>query len=295
MEYIKTRTIMTKSNKGSHWFGIDYHMNLYKGCNFGCVYCDNMSDTYHIKDFSKIKVKENALKILENELVSKNNKGVISFGSLSDPYNKLEKDLELTRSALKLINKHGFGVSIDTKSDLILRDIDILKEISKNNNVIIKISLCTTSENLSRKLEPNAPSINKRLNTLKVLHENGIYAGILLMPILPFITDNVDNIKSCVRAAYENKAKFIYTKMGLTLRKGNKECYYKYLDDFYPGLKLDYEKVYEKSTFLSPLMYKNLLETFVSLCNEYHLLCDMTEIIKAYKKNIPSTKQISLF
>ncbi len=295
MEYIKTRTIMTKSDKGDRFFGIDYHMNLYKGCNYGCIYCEARSEVFHIDDFDKIKVKENALKILEKELSSKNFKGVVSFGTLSDPYNKEEKDLKLTRGALKLIKKYGFGVSIDTKSDLILRDIDLLKEINKHNNVIIKISICTNNEEISRKIEPNVISVKKRLNILKVLNENGIFAGVLLMPVLPFITDNEDNIKACVYAAYKNKAKFIFTRMNLSLRTKSREYYYENIDKIYKNLSNDYKKVYEKNTFCTPLRYKSILESFVNECNKYHLLCDMSEIINAYKKIIPSTHQISLF
>ena len=129
MEYVKTRTIMTKSDQGEKWFGIDYHMNLYKGCSFGCIYCDSRSDCYHISNFDEVKSKVNALEILEQELSSKGYRGVVSFGTLSDPYNPCEEELEITRNALKLILKYGFGVSIDTKSDLILRDLDLLKEI----------------------------------------------------------------------------------------------------------------------------------------------------------------------
>ena len=128
---------MTKSDQGSRWFGIDYHMNLYKGCPFGCIYCDSRSDAYHIDNFDEIRSKVDALKILEEELASKGYKGVVSFGTLSDPYNELESKYEITRGALELIKKYEFGVSIDTKSDLILRDIDLLKEIALKNNVII--------------------------------------------------------------------------------------------------------------------------------------------------------------
>ena len=100
MEYVKTRTIMTKSDQGEKWFGIDYHMNLYKGCSYGCIYCDSRSDCYHINNFDEVKTKVDALEILESELASKGYRGVVSFGTLSDPYNPEEKDLEITRNAL---------------------------------------------------------------------------------------------------------------------------------------------------------------------------------------------------
>jgi DNA repair photolyase len=295
MNYVKTRTIMTKSDQGNRWFGIDYHMNLYRGCNYGCIYCDSRSDAYHIGNFDVIKSKENALSILEEELASKKNKGVVSFGTLSDPYNEQEKKYKITRGALELIKKYGFGVSIDTKSDLILRDLDLLNDIKKNNNVIIKISICTTDNDLAKVLEPNVISPKRRLEVLKVLRENDIYAGLLMMPVLPFITDNEENIKKCVAAASNYGANFIYTKMGMTLRNKVREYYYEHIDKLYPGLSNDYKTVYEKSIVCNPLKYRDLLEVFINECNKYHILCDMTEIIKDYKKDIPSREQISFF
>lgn len=295
MEYLKTKTIMTKSNQGYRWFGIDYHMNLYRGCSYGCIYCDSRSDTYHIKDFDAIKSKENALEILETELASKNKKGVISFGTLSDPYNELEKEYKITRGALELIKKYGFGVSIDTKSDLIIRDIDLLKEIQKKNNVIIKISITTPDSKLAAFLEPNVISPEKRFETLKILRENDIYAGILMTPVLPFITDRADNIKEMARLASVYNAKFIYTKMGMTLRSNVHNYYYEKIDKLYKGLANDYKKIYKETVTCNPIRYPELLEIFVRECNKYHLLCDMSEIILDYKRKIPTKEQISLF
>lgn len=295
MECVKTRTIMTKSNQGNLWFGIDYHMNLYRGCSFGCIYCDSRSDTYHIKNFDKIKSKENALQILEEELASKSLKGVVSFGTLSDPYNELESEYKITRGALELIKKYGFGVSIDTKSDLILRDMDLLKEIAKNNSVIIKVSITTYEDELASILEPNVISSTKRFEVLKTLRENDIYAGVLMTPVLPFITDSVENIKKMVRLSKENDAKFIYTKMGMTLRSNVHEYYYERIEKQYSGLSIDYKSVYGNNVVCNPLRYPDLLEIFVKECNKYHLLCDMSEIIKDYKRKIPMKEQISLF
>lgn len=296
MEYVKTRTIMTKSDQGGHWFGIDYHMNLYRGCSFGCIYCDSRSEAYHIKNFDEIKGKVNALDILEEELASKQFKGVVSFGTLSDPYNIMEEKYEFTRGALKLIEKYGFGVSIDTKSDLILRDLDLLKSINKKNNVIIKISITTTDESLAKTLEPNVISPEKRFQLVKVLRENGIYAGVLMTPVLPFVTDSEENIKSMIKEAHRVRARFIYTKMGMTLRRTVADYYYEKIDQLYPGLSMDYKGIYEKSLIANPLRYKDLLELFVNECNKYQLLCDMGEIIQDYKIKVPQVnEQISLF
>lgn len=295
MEYIRTRTIMTKSDLGDRWFGIDYHMNLYKGCSYGCIYCDSRSDAYHIDNFDEVRSKEDALKILEEELASKKNKGVVSFGTLSDPYNEQEKEYEITRGALELIKKYGFGVSIDTKSDLILRDIDLLKDIQEKNNVIIKISITTHEDELAKVLEPNVISSSSRFQVVKELRKNGIYTGVLMTPVLPFITDSEENIKEMVRLSSESNANFIYTKMGMTLHRKAREYFYEHMDKLYPGLSNDYQCVYEKNIVCSPLKYRDLLVLFVNECNKYHLLCDMSEIIASYKRVIPTREQISLF
>ena len=286
---------MTKTDQGKRWFGIDYHMNLYRGCSYGCIYCDSRSDTYHIKNFDVIRSKVDVLKILEEELSTKSYKGVVSFGTLSDPYNEQEKKYEITRGALELIKKYGFGVSIDTKSDLILRDIELLQEIQKNNSVIIKISITTADDKLAKFLEPNVISSSKRFDILKTLRENDIYAGVLMTPVLPFVTDNEDNIRKIVKKDSESNAKFINNKMGMTLRSNVHDYYYKNIDKLYVGLSNDYKTVYGNNVVCNPLKYPDLLEFFVKECNKYHLLCDMGEIIKDYKRKVKLNEQISLF
>lgn len=295
MEYVKTRTIMTKSDQGEKWFGIDYHMNLYKGCSYGCIYCDSRSDCYHINNFDEVKTKVDALEILESELASKGYRGVVSFGTLSDPYNPEEKDLEITRNALKLILKYGFGVSIDTKSDLILRDLDLLTEIAQNNSVIIKISISTADDEMAKKIEPRVISSTKRFEVLRKLREASLYAGVLLTPVLPFLTDTEENIKTIVLKSKEADAKFIYTKMGMNLRTNQRSYYYEKLDELYPGLSSDYDAVYGKKYFCSSLQYRHLMELFLNLSHQYGILTEMEDIIKDYKKVIPMNEQISLF
>ena len=295
MEYVKTRTIMTKSDQGEKWFGIDYHMNLYKGCSFGCIYCDSRSDCYHINNFDEVKSKVDALEILESELASKGYRGVVSFGTLSDPYNPEEESLEITRNALKLIAKYGFGVSIDTKSDLILRDIDILQEIALNNSVIIKISISVADDDMAKKLEPNVISSTKRFEVLKTLTEASLYAGVLLTPVLPFLTDTEENIRAIISKSSDANAKFIYTKMGMNLRTNQRTYYYQKLDELYPGLSSDYEAVYGNKYFCSSLQYRHLMELFLKLCHQKGILTEMEDIIKDYKKVVPMNEQISLF
>ncbi len=295
MEFIETKTILTKVKYGSEWYGIDYNMNLYRGCPHRCIYCDSRSNCYHIDNFDIVRGKVNALSILEQELSKKREKGVVGIGSMSDTYNPKELQYEQTRGALKLISKYGFGVSIDTKSDLILRDIDLLKEINSKNNVIIKFTITTPNDELSRIIEPNVCVSSKRFQAIKELSDNGIFVGIMINPVLPFITDNEEDIKELVRLAYLNGAKFIHTFMGMTLRENQRDYYLDKLKQSFTGLKDKYIKYYgERYNCIVP-NYKILYKVFTDECNKYGLLYDMKDIIKAYKKEIKSNEQITLF
>ena len=295
MEFVKAKTILTKVKYGNEWYGIDYNMNLYRGCSHGCIYCDSRSDCYHIENFDTVQGKENMLHILENELSKKRVKGVVGIGAMSDTYNPMEIKYQQTRGALQLISKYGFGVSIDTKSDLILRDIDILKEINLKNSVIIKFTITTPNDNLSKIIEPNVCVSSKRLEAIKTLNDNGIFAGIMMNPVLPFITDKEEDIKKLVKLASEYGAKFIHTYMGMTLRENQRAYYFDKLDEKFPGLKEKYIKNYgERYNCLVP-NYKQLYKVFTDECDKYGILYKMNDIIRAYKKKSTNDEQISLF
>ena len=295
MEFIKTKTILTKVKYGNTWYGIDYNMNLYRGCPHGCIYCDSRSNCYHIDNFDIPKEKENALAILEQELSKKRNKGVIGIGSMSDTYNPNELKYEQTRNALKLISKYNFGVSIDTKSNLILRDLDILKEINAKNNVIIKFTITTPYDELSKIIEPNVCVSSKRFEAIKKLSDSGIFTGIMMNPVLPFITDREDDIKKLVKLAHQNGAKFIHTYMGVTLRENQRDYFFEKLDKHFKGSKEKYIKYYGERYNCPVPNYKQLYKIFTNECDKYGILYDMDDIIKAYKKEIKEHEQISLF
>ena len=294
MEFIKAKTILSKVKYGDEWYGVDYNMNLYRGCPHGCIYCDSRSNCYHIDNFDIPKGKENAINILEKEL-SKNKRGIVGIGSMSDTYNPMEKTYEQTRNALKLIEKYNYGVSIDTKSDLILRDIDILKEINKKNNVIIKFTITTPKDKLSKIIEPNVCVSSKRLEAIKILTDNNIFTGIMLNPVLPFITDKEEDIKELVRLAHEHGVKFIHTYMGMTLRENQRDYYYDKLDKNFKGIKEKYIKYYKNNYMCAVPNYKRLYKIFKEECDKYGILYNMKDIIKAYKKEIKENEQISLF
>ncbi len=295
MEFLKAKTILTKVKYGNDWFGIDYNMNLYRGCSHGCIYCDSRSQCYHIENFDSVKGKEKALFILEKELASKKEKGVIGIGSMSDPYNPLEQEYEQTRGALTLILKYAFGVSIDTKSDLILRDLDLLNKINEKNNVIVKFTITTPKDELSKKIEPHVCMTSKRLEAIKKLSDNGIFVGIMMNPVLPFLTDKEEDIKKLVKLAYEHGAKFIHTFMGMTLRENQRDYYFQKLDKHFFGLKEKYQKFYGNSYNCPVPNSKKIYKIFIKECQKYNILYDMTEIIQAYKKERKESEQLSLF
>ena len=217
-------------------------MNLYRGCTHGCIYCDSRSLCYQIKhDFEDIEVKRNAPQILEEQLRKKRKPCMIGTGSMCDPYIHLEKDLEITRKCLFLIEKYGFGLTILTKSALILRDIDILKEINKNTKCVVQMTLTTYDEILCRKIEPNVSTTLERFHVLEAMRDAGIPTAVWICPILPFINDTKENIKGLmdyiVRAGVRGIVSFCF---GTTMRDGSREYFYKCLDLHFPGIKQKY-------------------------------------------------------
>lgn len=295
MEQVKTKTILTKAKYGGAWFGIDYQMNLYRGCSHGCIYCDSRSDCYHIKNFDIVKGKENAIEILKKELLTKKQTGVIGIGAMSDTYNPYEIKYHITRDALELISKFHFGVAIDTKSDLIVRDIDLLKEINANNHVIIKFTITTPHDALSKIIEPHVCVSSKRFEAMKKLSDAGIFVGVLMNPILPWITDKEEDIKQLVKLSYENGAKFIHTYMSVTLRENQRDYYYQKLDSHFPGLKKRYQNTFGEKYMCSCKNEQRLWQVFITECKKYGLLYRMEDIIKAYKNEKKGKEQISMF
>ena len=269
-------------------------MNIYKGCCHGCIYCDSRSECYRVENFDEVRAKENALALIERELKSKRKTGVIGTGAMSDPYNPFEKEFKLTRGALELINRYRFGVSIATKSDLISRDIDILKAISVHSPVLIKITITTANDTLCKKIEPNVATSSERFATINKLSGKGIFAGILLMPVLPFIKDTVGNIRNIIKLAHENGAKFIYPAFGVTLRQNQREWYYNKLDELFPSIKQKYITHYGNTYECHSPKAKELWEIFRNECDRVSILYKMEDIIKAYKEGYEDA-QLSIF
>ncbi|KUO74561.1 MAG: radical SAM protein [Desulfosporosinus sp. BRH_c37] len=294
MDFIPAKTIISGYGGDNKWFGNNYNMNIYKGCSHGCIYCDSRSECYHVENFDKVRAKENALALIYRDLKSKRKTGVIGTGAMSDPYNPFEKEYELTRGALKLINSFGFGISIATKSNLVTRDIDILKKIRQHSPTLIKLTITTCDDVLCKKIEPNVAVSSQRFSTLKQLAENSIFAGILLMPVLPFIEDNAENISGIIRLASENGAKFIYPAYGVTLRQNQRDWYYRKLDEIFPNLKEKYVRQYGNSYECHSPRSNELWQLMKSECERLGMLYKMDDIIRGYKKGY-CNDQLRLF
>jgi len=270
-------------------------MNIYRGCTHGCIYCDSRSKCYHMDhDFDDIEVKENCLNILESELKAKKNPCMIGTGSMTDPYMPIEKELMLTRNALKLIDKYNFGASVLTKSDLVLRDIDILKNINKKSKAIVQITLTTLDDNLCKIIEPYTSVASKRVEVLKRCMEEGIKTIVWLTPILPFINDTKENIMSIIDICDKYKVYGIINfSFGLTLREGNREYFYKKLDEHFPLLKEKYIRIYGLSYECNSLNNNELRKIFISECEKRNIIYDNDKLFN-YMNEYPS-KQLSLF
>jgi len=290
MNKITAKTIIRSNGSPDSWFGEDYNMNIYRGCSHGCIYCDSRSDCFHNHDFDTVKIKENALEIIRNELRRKVKTGVIGNGAMSDPYNPLEETEKLTRNSLELVNAFGFGVSLVTKSDLITRDVDVLMDIKEHSPVIAKFSFSTANDDLCKKIEPYVVPSSKRFEAMKTLSSHGIFCGTMLLPLLPYITDTDENIIKICQMTKEAGGRFIYTYMGMTLRQGSREYFFNKLD---PDVKEKYIKRFgTRYNCISPRS-KKLWDIFINECERLGLLYDMKAIIHGYKTGYEN-KQLTL-
>ena len=238
---ITAKTLLSSSRQPDPWFGIQYTMNLYRGCTHQCIYCDSRSECYQIENFADVLVKVNAIDLLKKELPRKRVKGTIGTGSMSDPYLPLETTRKLTGQALAVIAQHRFPVHVLTKSDLVLRDIETLREISRVY-AAVSFTITTADDDLGKRLEPGAPIVSRRFAALAQLAAAGIMTGVLLMPVLPFIEDNAENITAIVARAHECGAAYILAAFGMTLRDRQRAYYYAQLDRLFPGLRPQYER-----------------------------------------------------
>ncbi|MCM1523045.1 MAG: radical SAM protein [Ruminococcus sp.] len=293
MEYVKAKTILQKT-KSTEWFGTDYNMNLYRGCCHGCIYCDSRSKCYGIEDFGKVRGKEDCLKILRDELKRKVRTGVIGTGAMSDPYNPYERTELLTRHSLELINAYEFGCAILSKSALIARDIDLFLAIKEHSPMICKMTVTAADDNISRIAEPNVSPSSERFDALSRLSGAGLFTGIVMMPILPFIEDSAENILGTVRMGHEAGIKFIYADFGMTLREGNREYFYEKLDESFPGLREKYTARYGGAYECACSNAAALRRSFAAECERFGILYKMRDIVAASRTGYKNS-QLSFF
>jgi DNA repair photolyase len=264
---ITCKTLLSRVKGPDTWFGLTYNMNLYRGCEHQCIYCDSRSECYGIENFADTLVKVNAINLLRRELAGKRLVGTIGTGSMNDPYMPSERRFGLTGSALRVIAEFGFPVHIITKSDLVLKDLGTLKEISRVY-AAVSFTITTADDDLARKLEPGAPPPSARAQSMTALAAAGIYTGVTMMPILPYLEDKEENIAQVVGLAYRSGAQYIIPAIGMTMRDRQRDYYYGKLDEFFPGLKERYQRSYGDRYQCAPLNAGRLSGFFHALCRE---------------------------
>ncbi len=272
---IQAKTLLARVKGPDEWFGLYYNFNLYRGCGHHCIYCDSRSECYQIEDFDgEILVKANAVELLRKELGSKRVVGTIGTGSMNDPYMPLEVVKQLTRRALEVIAESGFPIHIITKSDLVLRDLDLLKQVAQTY-AAVSFTVTTADDDLAKVLEPGAPVSSRRFSAMRKLSENGILTGLTLMPVLPFIEDTEANIRRIIELAHEHGAGYIIPAFSVTLRDRQRAYFYSKLDKHFPGLRIRYERAFgERYSAHSPNSAR-LEKLFRELCAQYGIAAKM--------------------
>ncbi len=287
MHTVNAKTILSAQNG----------MNLCRGCTHGCIYCDSRSRCYQFTHaFEDIEVKQNAPELLEQALRSKRKRCMIGTGSMSDPYLPLERELCLTRRCLEIIDRYGFGAALITKSDLVLRDIDLLRSIHGKAKAVVQMTLTTFDEDLCRIIEPNVCTTRRRFEVLCELRRQGIPTIVWLSPILPYLNDTRENLagilKYCIHAGVKGIVCF---GMGVTLREGNREYFYRALDRHFPSLKDRYIREFGNDYELYSPNHAQLMHLFHAVCEKYGIMHDNGQIF-AYLRDLPEPyEQLTLF
>lgn len=273
-------------------------MNLYRGCTHGCIYCDSRSKCYQMDhDFEDIEVKQNAPELLERALRSKRKRCMIGTGAMCDPYMHCEEKLQMTRKCLEIIERYGFGLAIQTKSDRILRDLDLLKSINEKAKCVVQMTLTTYDEELCKILEPNVCTTKRRFEVLEIFRENGIPTVVWMSPFLPFINATRENVEGildyCIRAGVYG---IICYGIGMTLREGNREYFYAKLDRHFPGVKEMYQRRYGHAYEITSSKNAELMKLFHDTCRKHKIVSNMGEVFD-YLHKFPEEdyEQLSLF
>ena len=288
MHYVKAKGILSSKNG----------MNLYRGCSHGCIYCDSRSRCYHMEHaFEDIEIEENAIELLEYALLHKRKKCMIGTGSMTDPYIPLEMEIGNVRKALHLIYQYGFGFTVITKSDRILRDLDLLQKINEKTKCVVQMTLTTYDEVLCRKIEPHVSTTKERFEVLKQLRDAGIPTVVWLTPILPFINDTEKNVAGILDMCIEaNVYGIICYGMGLTLREGNREYFYEQLDRLFPNRKEQYMRFYGNQYIIESPNNNRLMNLLIQTCRQHGIVHNNEQIfqyLQTFEEKVPA-RQVSL-
>jgi DNA repair photolyase len=287
---IEAKTLLSSSKRPDPWFGLKYTMNLYRGCQHRCIYCDSRSLCYGIEDFDgEVLVKANALELLRRELARKRVKGYIGTGSMNDPYMPVERKLRVTGQALEIIAEFGFPVHVLTKSDLVLRDAETLQAIQQRSSAVVSFTITTPDDALARQVEPGAPSPSARFRAMAALASQGIRTGVVLMPLLPFLEDKPEAIVEIVTRAHDCGAAHVIPSFGVTLRDRQRAHYYQELDWRFPGLSERYRQTFGERYFAPAAGATQLEALFEELIGRY----DMQRNVAPYKP--AQVRQLGLF
>ena len=287
---IEAKTILRKHKKIDSWFLSHYGMNLYRGCTHNCVYCDGRSEGYYVDgEFGEdVAVKVNAIEILRRELNPRRKRTpfkrsyIMLGGGVGDSYQPIEEKYQLSRKALQLIHGYNFPVHVLTKSTLVKRDVDVLKEINKRNRAIVSFSFSSVNDEISAIFEPGVPPPSERLDTLAFFKKEGIACGMFLLPVIPFITDAPRFMEDSIKRASELNLDFIIFG-GMTLKAGRQKDYFlKVLRKNYPDLLVEYENIYKKNKW-------------GEATGEYYSLINQTFNILAKKFKIPRRIPLELY
>lgn len=289
MHFVEAKGILSSGNG----------MNIYRGCTHGCIYCDSRSKCYQFThEFEDIEVKSNAPELLEKALRSKRKKCMIGTGAMCDPYMHCEEELGLTRKCLELIDYYGYGLAIQTKSDRILRDLDLLKSIQSKAKCVVQMTLTTYDEDLCRIVEPNVCTTKRRYEVLEILKESGIPTIVWLSPLLPWINDTRENIEGILQYCIQAKVYGVLCfGIGMTLREGNREYYYEALERHFPGLRKKYHHTYGYTYEITSEHHKELMKMVHKKCKEHGMVSNVNALFD-YMHAFPEEKgyeQLSFF
>ena len=288
---IEAKTLLSAAKTPDPWFGIKYTMNLYRGCQHRCIYCDSRSECYRIADFDgEVLVKANAPGLLRRELKRKRVKGYVGTGSMNDPYMPIEREIGLTRPTLEILSEYAFPAHILTKSDMALRDAALLADLDRaaaspgSPGAVISFTITTADDELARKLEPGTPSPSRRFAALEALATQGLCTGVMLMPVLPFLEDAPEAVAELVRRAAECGTRHVVPGWGVTLRDRQREHFYRELDARFPGVRAQYERSFGERYSAAACNAPELEARFADLAARYGLRARVAPYVTAVEQ-----------